>query len=288
MALKKFDFKETSLIFLRGLLMGFADVIPGVSGGTIAFITGIYSRLVHSISSIDFSFIFSFLKMEFKNSYITFRKIDFALFLPLGLGILISLYSFSWMIEYLLISFPAFTFAFFFGLILASAWFVFKKTGKIKYERIIFSALGFIFAYSIAGVTAISVNHSLLIIFLSGALAICAMILPGISGAFILLLLNQYQFLINALHNLDKLIIGVFGLGALIGLLSFSKLLDYLLCNFKKLTLSFLVGLMVGSLRVPLNQMSTTSDNLWLVLLFVIIGFMVVFLLEFSMNKKTN
>ena len=267
--------------------MGLADVIPGVSGGTIAFITGIYTHLIHSLSTIDFTFITLFFKGELKSSWTVIKKIDFLFFIPLGLGIVLAIITLSRVILYLLESFTAITFAFFFGLILASAIFVFKRVGNVTFEKLIFVLLGFVFAFVLAGVTGLTITHSLPIIFLAGMIAICAMILPGISGAFILLLLNQYQYLISALHNFDLKVVGAFLFGALAGLVSFSKLLDYLLKNYKYLTLSFLIGLMLGALRVSVDEILATDYVWWPVVISLLIGFGLIFILEhFSPLEK--
>tara|TARA_Y100000310_G_scaffold337792_1_gene425804 strand:+ start:897 stop:1763 length:867 start_codon:yes stop_codon:yes gene_type:complete len=276
----KSKFYQSFLLFFKGIMMGLADVVPGVSGGTIAFITGIYTRLIHSLSTIDFSFIIMFLKGEFKKSSTTFRKIDFPFFVPLGLGIIFAIITLSKVILYLLESFTALTFAFFFGLILASALFVFKRVGKITFEKIIFLGLGFVFAYALAGFRELAVNHSLPIIFLAGMVAICAMLLPGISGAFILLLLNQYQYLISAIHDFNFSVVGTFSIGALVGLLSFSKLLDHLLRLYKFLTLSFLIGLMLGALRVPINKIIEVNFSLGMVIVSGLVGFGLILILE--------
>ncbi|MBT4935542.1 DUF368 domain-containing protein [Candidatus Woesearchaeota archaeon] len=273
------------LIFLRGLFMGIADVIPGVSGGTIAFITGIYPRLIHSLGTFNFSFILLLFKGKFTQSWKSIKKNDFALFIPLITGIGIAIFIISRLMVFLLETYSGTTFAFFFGLILASALFVLRKAGKLSLEKAIFVVLGFIGAYVLAGLSAISVNHSLPIIFVSGAVAICAMILPGISGAFILLLLNQYQYIIKALHTYQWTVIITFIIGAATGLIGFSKLVDYVLRKFKSLTLSFLVGVMLGSLRIPIEEISVAGTN-WHVLVFGLLGFIIVFVLEGVFGRK--
>ena len=259
----KTSFKETIIIFIKGLTMGIADVVPGVSGGTIAFITGIYYRLINSISQIKvlvlLKAVFSFKPRKLKTEL---SRIDFPLFLPLGLGILISIFIFSKVVQQLLESWPGITYAFFFGLILASAVLIFKKSGAIKFEKIIFGVLGFIGAYVLAGLPIVQANHTLGFIFLSGALAIIALILPGISGAFVLLLLGQYEYLITALHEFNYSVILTFAIGGLMGLLSFSRLLNLLLHKFRGLTLFFLVGVMLGALRSPASNISANGGYL--------------------------
>jgi len=278
---------ETILIFLRGLFMGTADIIPGVSGGTIALITGIYERLIHAISKIDFKFILFLFKGDFKNfKKNALQEIDFELFIPLLAGIGLAILTMSKVISYLLASYPAPTFGFFFGLILASAIFVYGHVDELNLKNIFFVILGLVFAVIFVGLNPIQANHSLPIIFLSGALAICAMILPGISGAFILLLLNQYEYMINVLNNFQITEILTFIVGALIGILSFSRLLDYLLNHHKSVTMAFLVGLMVGTLRLPYEKISTNLESIWPVIGAAIFGFVLVFILEWKFKVE--
>ncbi|NQV91714.1 DUF368 domain-containing protein [Candidatus Woesearchaeota archaeon] len=271
---------ETLLIFLRGLLMGMADAVPGVSGGTIAFITGIYHRLIHAISKIHISLL---IKGNFKKFY---KNLDLKLFIPLGAGIAIALFTFSKLMGYLLTNKPSLTFAFFFGLILASPVVLFKSIGKIDLKKISFAVIGFVGAYLLSSPTTFQINHSLPFIFLAGAIAICAMILPGISGAFLLLLLGQYHYIITAIHEFNFKILAVFGLGALTGILAFSKLLDYLMHHFKSLVLSFLIGLMLGSLRIPIAKVVEDGSMNILVLLLGVLGFLLVFIMEWYFAKK--
>lgn len=272
---------ETFLIFLRGLFMGTADVIPGVSGGTIALITGIYERLIHAISRIDFKFILYLFEGDFKRfKQNAVQEIDFELFIPLLLGIGLAVLTMSKIISFLLTNYPAVTFGFFFGLILASAIFVYNHVDELNIRNITFVVLGFIFAIIFVGLNPIQANHSLPVIFLSGSVAICAMILPGISGAFVLLLLNQYEYMINALNNLQFIEIITFGAGALVGILSFSRILDYLLIHHKSVTMAFLVGLMIGTLRLPYQKIVVSIESPIPIVIAAVIGFAIVFILE--------
>ena len=245
---------ESFFIFLRGILMGIADAIPGVSGGTIALITGIYTRLIHGINNINSLILRQIAKRNIKKAIINIKKIDFPLFIPLIIGIVISLITISHVIGYLLISHTSITYSFFLGLILISALFVYRNTKGNHKKNLPYVLFGLIFASWFTGLMALKLNNSFIAIFFSGALAICAMILPGISGAFILVLLNKYELFITALKNLlmDELV--VFILGAMFGILSFSNLLNYLLSKHKSATMSFLTGLMIGSLRIPYEK----------------------------------
>ncbi len=279
------NFKELFLIFLRGLIMGVADIIPGVSGGTMALITGIYERLIKAISNINHLIVKEVFRSHVGTAFKNIKKIDFALLVPLLLGIAIAFISLAHLMDYLLLNWSGITYAFFFGLILASAIFVYKYAGKNFVRNIIFLVIGFVFAFWFIGLDALQTNHSSLVILFAGAIAISAMILPGISGAFILVLLGQYEHIINALKNFDVGKITLFLIGAIVGILVFSKVLDYLLNKHKFATMSFLTGLMLGSLRLPYNEVAASSRGLLWPIVAGIIGFLIVFLLEKKFNK---
>ena len=276
--------KDTLLIFLRGLFMGIADIIPGVSGGTIAFITGIYQRLILSLSELT---IFSklFLRGKWK---LAWKKVDFSLFIPLGLGILLAMFLMSGIVTFLLDDYTGITFAFFFGLILASAIYIYTHIKKVTSEHFVLLILGVVVSYILTNLTASQIIPSLTSIFFGGMVAICAMLLPGISGAFILLLLNQYDYLLSAIHELNLLVIIVFGGGAIVGLLAFSKFLHYLLKKFKGLTFAFLIGIMLGSLRIPWEKMVNSSSHTLVLIFFGLVGFVLVLLLGVLFNKKNK
>ena len=277
-----FNFKEMILIFLRGLFMGSADIVPGVSGGTIALITGIYERLIFAISSIKFSFIKPLLKgnlSDFKTKLI--EEIDFELFIPLALGIGIAFITLAKVISYLLDTHTAYTFSFFLGLILASAYILYTKLDDLNIKLIVITAIGIILSYIFVGLNPIATNHSLIVIFISGLIAICAMILPGISGSFLLLLLGQYQYMLNALNSKNLIEIFVFCIGALIGILGFSKLLNYLLEKYESATMAFLIGIMLGTLRLPVIKITENMTGSWIVcVVLAIIAFALIFVIE--------
>ena len=277
--------KEAILIFIRGVLMGSADIVPGVSGGTIALITGIYGHLIEAISKIKFGFVRPLLKGDikgFKNEL--FDEIDFKFFIPLVLGIGVAFLTLAKVVTYCMDTQTALTYSFFLGLIIASAVILFKKLNQINLKNIIFAAIGAILTYVFVSLNPIAANHSLLIIFISGMIAICAMILPGISGSFLLLLLGQYKYMLNALHELHFTEIIVFVVGALIGILGFSKILNYLLKNHEKVTMAFLIGVMLGSLRVPgveiANSVGMNFASLFPCLIVAVIGFGLIIILE--------
>lgn len=280
-----FDLKEAFYIFLRGLFMGSADIIPGVSGGTIALITGIYERLVKGISRINFTF----LKPLFKGDFKGFKErlvyeVDFELFIPLLLGIAVAFLTLSKVISYLLENQTAYTFSFFLGLILASAYILYTKLDKINVKIVITTIIGIVLAYIFVGLNPIAANHSLPVLFISGLIAICAMILPGISGSFLLLLLGQYEHMLNALNtfNLSEMI--TFCIGALIGILGFSRLLNYLLEHYESITMAFLIGIMIGTLRLPVDMVRTTISGTmtsWIIAaVLAIIGLILIIVLE--------
>ena len=283
-----FNLKEIILIFLKGLFMGSADIVPGVSGGTIALITGIYERLISAISSIRFSFLKPLLKgnfTDFKEKLI--EEIDFELFIPLILGIGIAFISLAKVISYLLDTHTAYTFSFFLGLILASAYILYTKLDNFNIKLIIISIIGIILSYIFVGLNPIATNHSLVVIFISGLIAICAMILPGISGSFLLLLLVQYQYMLNALNSRNLIEIFVFGIGAVIGILGFSKLLNYLLERYESATMAFLIGIMVGTLRLPVMKITATIQGSWIpCIILALIAFALIIVLEKKFKKE--
>lgn len=280
-----FDIKEAILIFIRGVMMGSADIVPGVSGGTIALITGIYGHLVEAISKIRFGFLKPLFKGDF-NGFLTqlFEEIDFKFFIPLILGIGVAFLTLAKVVTYCMDVHTALTYSFFLGLIIASAVILFKKLNQINLKNILFAILGAVLTFIFVSLNPIAANHSLLVIFISGMIAICAMILPGISGSFLLLLLGQYKYMLNALHQLQLTDIIVFVVGAVIGILGFSKILNYLLKNYEEVTMAFLIGVMLGSLKVPAveiaNSVGLNFAGLLPCLIVAIVGFAIIIILE--------
>lgn len=280
-----FDIREAILIFIRGLLMGSADIVPGVSGGTIALITGIYAHLVESISKIKFGFVKPLFKGDFKGFWNQMLdEIDFKFFIPLILGIGVAFLTLAKVVTYCMDTHTALTYSFFLGLIIASAVILFRKLDEINIKNVIFTILGAVLTFIFVSMNPIAANHSLIVIFISGIIAICAMILPGISGSFLLLLLGQYKYMLSALHQLHFTEIIVFVVGALIGILGFSRILNYLLKNHKKVTMAFLIGVMLGSLKVPAveiaNSVGLNIAGLLPCLIVAIIAFALIIILE--------
>lgn len=226
--------------------MGAADVIPGVSGGTIAFITGIYEELINSIRKVDVEAI-KLLK-EFKIGEFWIRINGNFLIAVMG-GIVTSLLSLAKLMNYLLVIYPIPVWSFFFGLILISAPLILREVKAWSVSAILSGFVGVGFAYWITIISPAQTPSNLFFIFFCGALAICAMILPGISGAFILLLLGKYEFMIKSLVNMDFSVVAVFILGCAVGLLSFSRFLSWILTHYRYPTLALLSGFMLGSLN---------------------------------------
>jgi putative membrane protein len=244
--MKKRSLGDFGLILLKGMGMGAADVVPGVSGGTIAFISGIYEELVHSIKNINFPTISTLWKEGIPAFW---KAVNGNFLLSVVGGILISVLTLARLLEYLLIHHPVLIWSFFFGLIIGSAIFVARSIEKWNAGTVISLLAGIAVAWFITSVTPAETTEAYWFIFLSGALAICAMILPGISGSFILLLLGKYQFVLSALNEGRISIIAVLLIGALTGIISFSHLLSWLLKKYHHLTIALLSGFMIGSLN---------------------------------------
>jgi putative membrane protein len=301
--------KEYVVIGLKGMAMGAADVVPGVSGGTIAFISGIYEELLSSISNVNLRLLKTLKTAGFKSAW---KQLNGAFLLSLFVGIFISIVSLAKAIKYLLDNEPVLLWSFFFGLVLASIIYVAKQITKWSFIAVLVLIIGAFTAYYITTLNPlVSENSSLLFMFLAGAIAICAMILPGISGAFILVLLGAYTPVLAAVNDRDFKTIAVIGLGAIIGLLSFSKILKWLFANYKNYTLAVLTGFIIGSLnkiwpwketltwrtnshgiKVPLNQQSVSpfsfdgDSELMMSIILAVIGFGLILLMEKLAVKK--
>lgn len=252
--------KNYVMITLKGMGMGAADVVPGVSGGTIAFISGIYEELINSLKSIELDTI----KVLFKEGIpAVWKKVNGNFLAALFVGIGISIASLSKVITYLLATYPVLVWSFFFGLIIASALMVSKKMTSWDITSIGGLIFGTALAYYITVASPAETPTELWFILLSGMLAICAMILPGISGAFILLLLGKYEYILTSLKELDIKVILTFMVGCVLGLVSFSHVLSWLFKKFHNLTIAVLTGFMIGSLNKvwPWKLTLTTRIN---------------------------
>jgi len=237
--------KDYLLIGLKGIAMGAADIIPGVSGGTIALIAGIYEEFIDSLKS------FSSALLVLKNDGIkaTWEHVNGNFLLALFSGIAVSLLSLVKFIKFALVEHPILLWSFFFGLIIASVYFVGKQVNKWDLKSILALLIGTISIYLITSLGPAETPTDLWFVFIAGMLAICAMILPGISGAFILVLLGKYSYVIESLNDFKFSVIITFGLGCITGLLSFSHFLSFMLKKHFNLTIALLTGFMIGSLN---------------------------------------
>ena len=293
-------------IFLRGLLMGAADIVPGVSGGTVAFITGIYDQLLDSLRAVDLEFLARLSRLDIAGAW---QHINGRFLLALLLGIATSIFSLAQLVSWVLEHHPVPLWAFFFGLILASALVLLREVDNWSVSKVLCLLSAGAVAVCIALSPVMSLEMGLAGVFLAGFLAVCAMILPGISGSFILVLLGMYSTTLVALKSLDLVFILVFVIGAGCGLLCFSRLLHWLLLRFHQGTMAVLTGFLFGSLMVvwpwkrvlewvegshgqlkpaqqfplsPLDyQIYTGQDpQLWFCLSLMIVGFAVVWLIH--------
>ena len=238
--------KDYFMLYVKGVSMGGADVIPGVSGGTIAFITGIYDELINSIKSIDWSVVKLVFQFKIADAW---KAVNGNFLICILGGMATSLLSLSKLMTYLLKTYPIQIWSFFFGLILVSAPLIFRDIKKWNVATVLSGIAGIAIAYWITIVSPTETPTNLPFIFFCGSLAICAMILPGISGAFILLLIGKYEYMITALINFDLPVILVFVAGCFLGLVGFSKVLSWVLEHYRYPALSLLAGFMIGSLN---------------------------------------
>ena len=314
-------FIDYLIISFKGIAMGAADVVPGVSGGTIAFISGIYEELLQSIDNLNFSFFKTWKTEGFKTAW---HKINGNFLLSLFLGIAISIFSLAKAIKWLLFNEPILLWSFFFGLVLASILFIGKQIKSWNLTVILLLVLAAVGSYFITIAEPFASPDSNLYLLFCGAIAIIAMILPGISGAFILLILGAYQIAINTVDDLLQSVLTLnfelfkaafikflmLAIGAIIGIKAFSKILNWMFKNHKNLTLAILTGFMIGSLNkiwpwkkvlefrinshgeeVPFIEKSISpfsfegDHQLLLSIILIIIGFLTIFILEKIGNK---
>lgn len=233
-------------VFFKGVAMGCADVVPGVSGGTIALITGVYDRLIYAIKSVNLEALKLLKNGHFKELW---KHIDGNFLVALVGGILISLYTLANVITFLISEYPIQLWSFFFGLIIISSLMVLRELQERNLPNILMVILGAIIAFFITSASPAETPDGLWFIFITGAVAICAMILPGISGAFILLIMGKYYEVLEGLKALDIAMIVVFGLGCVFGLLAFSRVISWFLMHYKDKTIAMLAGFMIGALN---------------------------------------
>ncbi|MCR9264733.1 MAG: DUF368 domain-containing protein [Flavobacteriaceae bacterium] len=295
------------IITLKGMAMGAADAVPGVSGGTIALVSGIYKELVETIGNINYGLLQLLFKGKFRDFW---QKANGNFILALGIGILVSYVSFMKLAKYLLEYHPILIWSFFLGLIAASIWYMAKQIPKWSLATIILMGVGIIIGYLLTTLPSAHTSDNLIYFFVCAAIAICAMILPGISGSFILILLGAYSTLSAAVSDFDIKRLLVFVAGAVIGLLSFSKVLKWLLNKYNTQTFAVLTGLIIGSINQiwPWKKVLETKTfgdktivvddiNVWpsafegdnqliLAIILAIIGFSLIFILERVASKK--
>ena len=287
--------------------MGAADVVPGVSGGTIAFITGIYEQLINSISSFDHLLIKKLFKGDIRSVW---RQINGDFLLSLFIGIGLSVLTLMRLANYLLENAPILLWSFFFGLVLASILYIGKQIDRWKLVNVLAMLLAVVTAFYITKLTPADGTDDLVYVFFCGMIAISAMILPGISGAFILVLMGTYATVTKAVSEFDLKLIAVFGSGAIIGLLSFSKLLKWLFEHHRNLVLAILTGFIAGSLNKiwPWKSVLETrmingkekviseesvlpwnydgESKMFLAIAMAVIGFILIFALEYFSDKN--
>ncbi|MGF1560322.1 MAG: DUF368 domain-containing protein [Flavobacteriaceae bacterium] len=305
--MQKRNLLQYFFVTLKGIAMGAADVVPGVSGGTIAFISGIYEELITSINNINIKTLGVWKEHGFKSFW---ESLNGNFLVALFLGIFISLFTLASLVSWLLENEPILLWSFFFGLVTASIFFVGKEIKQWNLGAIALLLFGAGIAFYITTLPPADNIDSLPFLFLSGALAVCAMILPGISGAFILVLLGSYKTILDAVHERDLKIVVTVALGAIFGLLSFARLLKWMFKNYKNLTLALLTGFILGSLNkiwpwkkvletrifgdkiIPIKEESISpfsfdgDSQLTFAIVSAIIGFSLIFILERVASKK--
>ena len=300
-------------LFLKGMAMGAANVIPGVSGGTIALITGIYERLINAIKSFDMTALKLFVKFRWRQLS---QHIDLAFVLPVGLGLVAAVLSLAKLFAFLFSHYPVFIWAYFFGLVLASVYYVGKTVKKWYGVTYLSFAIGTIIAITVTILHPAVENDHIWYLFLNGIIAIVSMILPGLSGSFVLILLGNYQLIaIDAINHLNLKILLPFAAGSIIGLVGFSHILSWLFKRYRYQTIALLTGFILGSLNIlwpwkkavyllQNNQIVTKhgkpvvsyyeqklpdsfNAEFWLAILFIIIGIISIVWLEKVSNKET-
>jgi len=235
-----------SILFLKGMAMGISDLIPGISGGTIALLLGIYKDFISSLKSINYKSFIYLVRLDFKKLN---NQLNLCFLLPVFFGILSSIFIFSSLISFLLLDYKVLLFSFFFGLFFFSSIRLIsslKPTSTLDFFTVF---VGLVIGLSFFFVSSLSTSNSIFSIFLAGFIAISAMLLPGISGSYILLILGKYEFMLDSISSFNWINILIFSLGAIAGILSFSKMIHYLLKNYYRSTIFFLSGLMMGALN---------------------------------------
>lgn len=307
-------FSKYGVHFLKGFGIGTANVIPGVSGGTIAMITGIFERLINSLKSFNFQVF----KLLFQGDFKTFAtRTDLSFLLPVLLGILVSIFTVAKLLSFLFMNYPIYVWSFFFGLIIASVWLVGKTIEKFNLPVILFFALGTVIAASVTILNPAMENDNFFYLILCGVVAVCSMILPGISGSFVLVLMGNYELVLRSITEFNIVNITAVGIGCVVGLPAFSHLLSWLYKTFKNQTIAILTGFILGSLVViwpwkisydnlgniiPINDygamltpnakalsfdriLPQINEHLVIAVVLAVLGFLVIYWLEKSAEK---
>ncbi len=240
--------KEYLIYLLKGIAIGIANIIPGVSGGTLALITGIFERLINAIKSFDLEAA----KLLFSGKWNAFaKKTDFWFLLTLFIGVALAIVLLAKIFDFLFKNYPVYIWAYFFGLVLASVYFVGKTIDKWNLSVVISLILGTAFALFITYINPATENDGFWYLFLCGVVAICSMILPGLSGSFVLILMGNYQLVaIDAINHRNLAVLTPVAMGAVIGLIAFSHVLSWVFKHYKDQTLAVLTGFILGSLSV--------------------------------------
>ena len=284
--------------------MGICNIIPGISGGTIAFITGIYERLINAVKGFSWQMVVDFTKAELDffrrpntNNFMSVvnltKKYDLIFLAILAAGIATSFLIMSRTISFLLDNYFAYTISFFMGLIIASSKMIFDNIKNYKINNILFGIVGLLLGISLSIIIPLSITPTLPYLLMSGFLAISAMFLPGISGAFILLILGVYEFMIEALHDPihNFLNISAFMIGAILGAFLISRIISFLFKKDRCKTLYFLLGLVIGTLSIPVKKVVQTTTlnihNIFIITLLIIIGIIAVIFVT-KLGKKVT
>jgi len=255
--------KSIFIHIIKGAIMGAANVIPGVSGGTMALVMGIYERLINSINHLNFNTLKKiFITRDFKSFA---KNTDLFFLISITVGIFVSIFSLSILLEFLFETHKILVLSYFFGLIFASVFFVGKTIKKYSPLSIFLFLIGFLIAGGMVFISPSSSNSSFFFLIISGAIAMCSMILPGLSGSFVLLLLGNYELIICAINDLNFSILVPFGIGAVSGIILFAKLLQFIFKKFRNNTISLLTGFIFGSLIIlwpwKLDDINTNTFN---------------------------
>ena len=289
-------------VILSGFAMGICEIIPGVSGGTMAFILGIYEELIQSIEDVTQpEFIKAVTTLKIKR---VFELLNWQFLVALGVGMLLAILSLSNLVGWMLDNYPSLIWSFFFGLVLASIWIVRTRVDQWTPAKIVLSVAVAIFSFWLVGLVPGQTSNNPLVLMLSGAVAICAFILPGVSGSFILAVLGKYEYVLDAVRNFDILTVLWVAIGCAIGIVTFARVVSWLFKNYNDITIAVLLGFMTGSLRViwpwkesldfidahaaPTNALPPIDGLFFLALVFFAVGIIAILLIDRVSNLSDD